>query len=362
MSSKKMFKFRKWICLSVLCIVTFLYVQLIHRSHWYQLEIRPRRYDETPTNKLNSSFCLDFLHGTNISQHMKQHNHNTTNIVSMSDVYFTNKNNCISFIEMRRTFYDHDLITEEEGSFPLAFIILLHQNVEQTVRLLEAIHRPQNVYCLHVDASAPTIIHKAIGVVASCYSNVFVVSAKVDIVYGHMSRLQAELKCMADLLKQHQNWKYVFNLPSQEYPLKTNAEIIRILKTYNNTNLIEGIANPKRQLQDRYSFRYSVVNGKMVKGNTKTPFRFKNQSITIYKGSALGAFSRSFVQFVFSSDVSRSLLEWMKDIHSPDEYFWATLNFNPSILAPGRFEGKRYTSRFIMVKMITIMKTNQIIS
>ena len=44
---------------------------------------------------------------------------------------------------------------------------------------------------------------------------------------------------MSDMLNTNSNWKYYLNLASQAFPLKTNAELVKILKTYNGSNDIE---------------------------------------------------------------------------------------------------------------------------
>ena len=44
---------------------------------------------------------------------------------------------------------------------------------------------------------------------------------------------------MSDMLKINSNWKYYLNIASQAFPLKTNAELVKILKTYNGSNDIE---------------------------------------------------------------------------------------------------------------------------
>lgn len=285
---------------------------------------------------INSSLCFGILRGENNSIESAKSLQNMTRVTSFSDSYFADENNTINHINLR----NHDNVVDEEASFPLAFIILLYKDVEQTVRLLKAIYRPQNLYCIHVDASASAVTHDAIKVVVSFYNNVFVASKTVDVIYGHISRLKAELNCMSDLINKNNTWMYAFNLPSQQFPLKTNIEMVRIIKKYNGSNLIEGITTLKRKIEERYSHRYKIVDGKLIKTKVmKVPYKFNNQSVNIVKGSAIGGFSRSFVQFVLKSEVSRTLLEWMEDIHSPDEYFWATLNFNPQLLAPGHYKG-----------------------
>jgi hypothetical protein len=52
-----------------------------------------------------------------------------------------------------------------------------------------------------------------------------------------------------------------------------------------------------------------------------------------------GAFSRSFVEFTQTSPVAKELLDWSRDTYSPDEHYWATLNFNTHLHTPGGYKG-----------------------
>jgi hypothetical protein len=127
----------------------------------------------------------------------------------------------------------------EEASFPLAYSILIFKDVEQFERLLRAIYRPQNYYCIHVDTKSEASFKLAVAGIAACFKNVFLSSASVDVKWGEWSVLEADLNCMRDLL-QFKKWKYFINLTGQEFPLKTNLDIVRILKIYNGANNIEG--------------------------------------------------------------------------------------------------------------------------
>lgn len=44
---------------------------------------------------------------------------------------------------------------------------------------------------------------------------------------------------MSDLWK-FKSWKYFINLSGMEFPLKTNGDLVKILKAYNGTNELEG--------------------------------------------------------------------------------------------------------------------------
>ena len=74
---------------------------------------------------------------------------------------------------------------------------------------------------------------------ASCFDNVYVTHESIDVVWGEMSLLQAELLLMEEMLK-HKNWKYYINLTGQEFPLKTNKEIVTILQAMKGANIVQG--------------------------------------------------------------------------------------------------------------------------
>jgi len=74
--------------------------------------------------------------------------------------------------------------------FPIAFTILLHVNAEQFERLLRAVYRPQNIYCVHVDTKSPESFQSAVKAIVNCFHNVFLATSLHHIVYAGPSRLQ----------------------------------------------------------------------------------------------------------------------------------------------------------------------------
>ena len=45
---------------------------------------------------------------------------------------------------------------------------------------------------------------------------------------------------MKDLVGSNVKWKYLINLASQAFPMKTNEELVQILKIFNGSNDIAG--------------------------------------------------------------------------------------------------------------------------
>ena len=158
---------------------------------------------------------------------------------------------CNSYKKNRR--YVLDYLTEEERNFPIAYSIMMYKDIEQVERLLRAIYRPQNYYCIHVDKKTAAKIHEAMNSIASCFSNVFVLSNPVKVNWGGYSVLEPCIKCLQELSK-YKNWKYFINLSGQEFPIRTNYELVRILNTYNGTNDIESRVNLMRYVNLAYNY------------------------------------------------------------------------------------------------------------
>ena len=146
--------------------------------------------------------------------------------------------NCVEF-RKERGYIEHPL-SQEELDFSIAFGILVYKDVEQVERLLRAIYRPQHFYCFHVD-NKPNAepMYRGLRNIASCFDNIVVPSDRVSVVWGETSILGAELVCMKHLWKSRK-WIYYINLTGQEFPLKTNLEIVRILSVMDGANVVYG--------------------------------------------------------------------------------------------------------------------------
>ncbi|XP_029906966.1 beta-1,3-galactosyl-O-glycosyl-glycoprotein beta-1,6-N-acetylglucosaminyltransferase 7 [Myripristis murdjan] len=219
-------------------------------------------------------------------------------------------------------------LSYEEENYPLAFILTVHKELELLVRLLRAIYAPQNVYCIHVDAKAPSNYRKAVQRLVSCLPNAFLSSQSEIVTYAGFSRLQADVNCMKDLAKSKVGWRKVVNLCGQDFPVMSNLELVRYMqsKQWKDRNMTPGIKQPLT-MRHRTQLQHKEIIGSHVapkgKGLRKSP---PPHSLQVYFGTAYYALTREFVDFVLESPVAQDLLEWSKDTFSPDEHYWVTLN------------------------------------
>jgi len=89
-------------------------------------------------------------------------------------------------------------------------------------------------------AKSDESIYSALQGVASCFENVHVLATRVDVQWGFFSVLEPELICMEHLWNRSAAWRYFINLTGQEFPLRTNYELVRILQAYKGANDVEG--------------------------------------------------------------------------------------------------------------------------
>ena len=226
-------------------------------------------------------------------------------------------------------------MSKEEEQLPIAFGLTVHKGACLLERLLRAIYMPNNVYCIHIDKKASAVFRTAIMAITRCLSNVIIAANSVDVVWGHITLVEAQFSCMEELLKSPVKWKYYISLVGQDFPLYDNKQIVRALQGLNNTNNI--ISSP---MPEHFSHRVNFVHilkGHAVRKRTNIPKVPPPHNISIYKGSTHIIALREFVDFALHSQIAKDFYEFLKDTLIPDEMIYASLQQLPG--APGGIKG-----------------------
>ncbi|KAM9666612.1 N-acetyllactosaminide beta-1,6-N-acetylglucosaminyl-transferase-like isoform 2-T2 [Trichechus inunguis] len=258
-----------------------------------------------------------------------------------------NESTCDEYLTLSH--YITETLSTEEAVFPLAYTMTIHKDFDIFERLFRAIYMPQNVYCVHVDEKATVEFKDAVEQLLSCFANAFLASKMVPVVYGGISRLQADLNCMRDLAASKVPWKYMINTCGQDFPLKTNKEIVQYLKGFKGKNITPGVLPPDHVIGRTKYVHQELVGSKSSyvtkTGKLKSP---PPHNMTIYFGTAYVALTREFVNFILQDQHAHDLLSWSKDTYSPDEHFWVTLNRIPDV--PGSMPNASWTGNLRAVK------------
>ncbi|XP_012371206.1 beta-1,3-galactosyl-O-glycosyl-glycoprotein beta-1,6-N-acetylglucosaminyltransferase 7 [Octodon degus] len=219
-------------------------------------------------------------------------------------------------------------LSAEERNVSLAYIITLPKELAMLVQLLRAIYVPQNVYCMHVDEKAPRTLKTAVQTLASCFENIFISSKRQKVASAGLTRLQADINCMKDLVHPRFQWSYVINLCGEDFPIKTNKEIIHYIRSkWNNKNITPGVIQPSNT-------KFKATQGDPESSPTGNTYASPNEgfkhkpphNLTVYFGSAYYVLTRKFVNFILTDTRAKDMLWWSRDIRSPERHYWVTLN------------------------------------
>ncbi|XP_069846210.1 beta-1,3-galactosyl-O-glycosyl-glycoprotein beta-1,6-N-acetylglucosaminyltransferase 7-like [Dipodomys merriami] len=219
-------------------------------------------------------------------------------------------------------------LSAEEGNFSLAYIITFHEEPAMFVQLLRAIYAPQNVYCIHVHEKAPRKYTRMVQTLANCFGNIFIPSQTQKAAYSNLARLQADINCMKDLVRSKLRWRYVINLCDQDFPIKTNREIIHYLRSkWKDKNITPRVAQTARPPPPPGpGLPESRTEGSIHVSPNEELERKPPHNVTIYFGSAYYLLTRKFVEFILTDSRAKDMLQWARDSHSPEQHYWVTLS------------------------------------
>ena len=268
------------------------------------------------------------------------------------------------------TFVKNFYTSEKEKRFPLAFTMLIshaEHSIQQYVRLLRFIYRPNNVYCVHIDQKSPDYWIKSVTKFAACFPNILIARDAVEVTYASGAILTAHLNCLKELSFSTVPWKYAIDLHGTELPIVTNREIVEALAPLNGINAI------KRGITVHDVDSDSIVYRKMTQKATLIPgigMRLSDDSLgpvpynmTLYKSadSPNSAFSRKFVHFLLTDVRAMELFEYLQDVLSAVEFYFNTLNNLPD--APGGrkeyFDNQEHNNIYIPTVAVRLWKDSK---
>lgn len=157
----------------------------------------------------------------------------------------------------------------------LAYLLLVHKNYEDVVRLLEAIIDPYVVIVVHVDSKNPTLKEQLMRYVYEqvasgsniYYERVRIMKTTANGAWGHQSLVLAQMAGFFELLDFDKDWEYVINISGNDYPLRHNDVIYSdLVRNHPNQNLIEYW--PDIQSVPRLNFLPLLLNEKGFAGLT----------------------------------------------------------------------------------------------
>ena len=127
-----------------------------------------------------------------------------------------------------------------------------------------------------------------------------------------------------EALLKYKKWKYFINLTGQEFPLRTNWELVQILKVLGGVTIIDANINlqPSDGLAGDLAPRIDV---------------------SFLKAPVHIAAKRHFIQFAVNDEKARQTSNWTEPVRLPSRFYFSPPNSESGrqVGGPGRQMGER---------------------
>ena len=208
----------------------------------------------------------------------------------------------------------------------IAYLILIHRYPQQFKRLFKAIYDPRNQYLVHVDKRSGAALEADIQAFLDPYNNAEVLEAK-KAQWGGYSLVDAALRGMERLLQTGRQWTHFINLSGQDFPLRTQSQIMAHLRANPGREFIRVLDQQKIRpdTMARVGKYVLELGGRIIR--TPISRRFLAGAIP-FIGTQWMVVSRQFCQFVCRDPEVGRYKAYYRNTFIPDEGFFQTVMMN----------------------------------
>lgn len=207
----------------------------------------------------------------------------------------------------------------------IGYLILVHRYADQFKRLFKAIYNDQNHYVVHVDKNSGARLEAEIREFLHPYSNASLIQSEKAI-WGGYSLVDAELRGMERLLEMGA-WSHFINLSGQDFPLKTQEQIIAFLDARPDTEFIKVLDQERDRPDTMHRISEYVVEMKssVIRGTATRPYL---KDAKPYIGNQWMVVTRAFCEFLCHDPSVRRYKIFYRNTLIADEGFFQTVLMN----------------------------------
>ncbi|KAI6177789.1 hypothetical protein M3Y97_00945900 [Aphelenchoides bicaudatus] len=243
-----------------------------------------------------------------------------------------------------RNHFDRIPLSMDELKFPIAFARNVYRDYHFLEMMLAINYAPQNIYCYSIDGKADPLFRKRMEDLAKCFPNVHITDFKANMdSKGHNTNAH-HLECLKWLLTKNRHWKYVMMLQNHDIPLKTNQEMVQILKWYKGTNDVTAQYSKRMAEEEKEDVKWSFRKLHLFKDFKRNKLTVNGHAprLTISHGTVQSIMSRKAVDFIVEKLNLESTIKLInkKWATMADDILFTSLNNNDNIQLPGGFTQK----------------------
>ncbi|XP_067125300.1 uncharacterized protein [Centruroides vittatus] len=189
----------------------------------------------------------------------------------------------------------------------LAFLILVHEDVDAVMQLLILIYRPYFFYVVHVDSNSEHTRKRLVEEIKKAFSDSFNICVlpkerSFRTSWASYEIVRAQLECFEELLRRGL-WDFAINLSGADLPLRDVDDLAAALADYRGYNFFShAVPRNAKPNHPYYKEALFACNG-YVYSVTSTDGQPKFDELQIYSSSQWAVFHRDFVEYVVNEKV-----------------------------------------------------------
>lgn len=217
------------------------------------------------------------------------------------------------------------------------YLILAHQNPCQLRKLVDSLNTDYSTFVIHIDAKIPIFpfLH-----LFHDYSNgkVFFCPERKNIVWGKYSMIEATMSMIAYALKLELDADYFHLLSGQDYPVKSNNEILNFFIKHNGRNFIDFFSLPDKRWKvssGRILYRWGMNTTHCMEYSDLEYYNSEKHKIVnipadynLYGGSQWWSLHKECLNYLYALYSEGNLFEAFRYAYIPDEILFQILILN----------------------------------
>ncbi|VDD86999.1 unnamed protein product, partial [Enterobius vermicularis] len=216
-----------------------------------------------------------------------------------------------------------------EDNFSVAHIRIVYKDYHLQELILNLLYSTTNVFCYSIDKKASAIFKEQMYNLSQCFPNIHIASVEYQVDSAGHNMDRAFLSCMS-LIRKIPHWQYAITMQNHDMPIKTNEEMLAILKVLNGSNSIDLVQPFSSRIPDDRDWSFKALQ--LFKNTSANDDRV----LQITKGNVGSVHSRQFVEFLIDKINSTTFLSrFDKVIYGNDELYFPTLNADDNV---GKFK------------------------
>ncbi len=231
----------------------------------------------------------------------------------------------------------------------LAYIIVSHFNLEQTLRLFNRLNHKQSYFVFHISKKCEPHYYEKLREALKGHENC-IFSKRSNVIWGEFSLVQAVLNSIDTLIESNVDFEYAFLLSGQCYPIKSREQIVQTLSINRGKQYLEIIPfselnhishwmetyhvwvgkrhflHPNQRSDNLLIAIYNFIFSLFISKNRKLPENF-----VPYKGSTWWALTKDCIEFLHRQHHSpdgKKIIKYYKHTWHPAELYIQTVLMN----------------------------------